>query len=297
MSSQGSREATAADAGASAESAVSGKDLGDDLRTLGLGPLVAIGSPADRLQGNAIRGWKLAGFLVGALALLIGLWIGRSRLNGATAVTLVVVGLGVIDVLVDRAVRAIAIRNAARALGKLYQRTPAVQLLAAASSGTMVRVVGRIREGESIPTLFRAANSVLSSVSLGPAVETRGTDFSIETPAGDSVRVLVEHALLHAPSLPVDARSAATPVRWQRAKELPRIVRKSSDSVESLLRTLRRDRATEASVGPGDDVEVVGRLLFEPPALVSEHGTNLPFSWAIGGDTSRPLVVRPLKPR
>jgi hypothetical protein len=134
--------------------------------------------------------------------------------------------------------------------------------------GTRVRLVGRIADQPTVPSLFRDRPAVLARNRVGDADETRGHDFEVELEGGARVTVEARGALLLDPLARVD-RPACGPVHALTTKQGVRI---HSDLLMPPPFWARWTRAGEASVGPGDLVEVIGTLDRTPGPAV--HDTD-----------------------
>jgi hypothetical protein len=126
--------------------------------------------------------------------------------------------------------------------------------------GTRVRLVGRIADQPTVTTLFRERPAVLARNRVGDADETRGHDFEVELEGGARITVEARGALLLDPLVRVE-RPACGPVHPVTTKDVTRI---QSDFLMPAPFWTRWSRPHEASVGPGDLVEVIGTLARTP---------------------------------
>lgn len=137
--------------------------------------------------------------------------------------------------------------------------------------GTRVRLVGHIVDQPTVTTLFRGRPAVLARNRVGDADETRGHDFQVELEGGARLTVEARGALLLDPLDRVD-RPTCGPVHPLTTKQGPRI---HSDFLMPPPFLARWTSAHEASVGPGDLVEVIGTLA-HTPALTLHDSDDTP---------------------
>jgi hypothetical protein len=144
---------------------------------------------------------------------------------------------------------------------------------------TRVHLVGRIADQPTFTTLFRGRPAVLVRNRVGGADETRGHDFQVELEGGARLTIEARGALLLAPLERV-SHPACGPVHPIDSRQGVRI---HSDFLMPAPFFSRWTRAHEASIGPGDLVEVIGTLA-HTPAL------------ALHDSEATPLLIRRIDP-
>jgi hypothetical protein len=231
------------------------------------GWLVTRGDLAAKLWPS-LTGWAAAGgsaAFVLTMALLKPLF--RISLRRAP---LIAVGVAVAGIAAAYGISRLIIK---RKLARWWRTAaPFAGRAGAIAEGTLVRLRGRIVPQPAIQTLFRGRPAVLCRNRVGQADETRGHDFEVELDDGTRVTIEVREALLLDPLTPVE-QPACGPVHALTTKQGPRI---HSDLLSPPPFWARWSRRQEASVGPGDTVEVVGTLVHTPgPALYGTDETPL----------------------
>lgn len=163
--------------------------------------------------------------------------------------------------------------------------------LAQAPEGSVARVLGVIAAGPTIPSLFGGVPCVLSRNVVGAADEVRGLDFELQLEDGARVPVSVRDTYLLDRPQPLPGPPVCGPVSVDRQTiedYRPRII----SALHSKARLwLRRPR--EASVGPGDQVEVIGVVHHEvAPSGQAGPGRQIPMRHRLASAPGAPLLVR-----
>ncbi len=188
---------------------------------------------------------------------------------------------------------------AEKRLRRLAARRPFTRSLAERCRGDVVKMRGRVREGATFETAGLRRPAVLACyagtvtyvtghITDGlerPWHETRGFDFAVDLPSGEALSVRVR-GVYFLPQPP-----ETRPLFWGRNMQtLPSPLRRraSADRRGAMTEVI----FGETSLGPGDDVEVVGVLDHEvsPEATAAGRGARLHPVLRAGSLT--PLLVR-----
>lgn len=132
----------------------------------------------------------------------------------------------------------------------------------APAEATVVRITGRIIAQPTVETLFRGVPAVLFRNKVGDADETRGIDFVVALADGTEILVDVREAILLEPATKITTPPVCGPVRALDTRKGDTYL--ASELISGSSWWARLDSLKEASVGPGDLVEVIGEV--EPPA-------------------------------
>jgi hypothetical protein len=247
------------------------------------GWLIGLGSANERLRP---RLWRWTHNLYGAAGMM-PFWVG----------SLLDVRLGLPLTMLLGATSGLALHGLARALTarRLRQHLAGAGGLEAATPGRLVRLRGVIAPQPTVPTLFRGTPAVLFRSRIGAADETRGLDFVLEV-AGHRVRVGARRAMLLDEPRRTRQPPACGPVYCDPFAEGgrgPRICSTLFTTPPAWLGLLSSSRRYEASVGPGDEVEVVGVLHHEVDPDGGElFGRDVPIARVLRAGGQTPLLVR-----
>jgi hypothetical protein len=175
-------------------------------------------------------------------------------------------------------------------------RTPLVRHPGEAEPGALIRLRGVVVARPAVPSLFRGRPSVLFRNRVSVADETRGIDFELRLDCGDTVSVSTRAAVL----LERPARITGEPACGPVAAVLDHIgsyLRLDTDGRAALLGGRPgRARLYEASVGPGDRIEVCGHLDLAPsPHGEHRPGRGIPLGATLRAHEGIPLLVRALR--
>ena len=193
-----------------------------------------------------------------------------------------------------------SIRLTAGMVARRLWRAPRPARLEECPTGTAVRLAGVISSQATVPTLFRAKPAVLFKSVVGFAEQTQGIDFALDLEDGQRVRICVRRALLVDRARRTREPPACGPVSVDHWSERHRFRLKSDlFSGPSLwARLFGAARRYEASVGPGDRVEVCGVLHHEPaPDDRAPFARQMPVRVVLRAPAKYPLLVRRLTER
>jgi hypothetical protein len=267
----------------------------------------ALVAPEAPLEGDLIpngTGWRIG---EGSLALRLypRLWTwalssGAFAGFGPTWANLLGVShslaLAVLLGLVPPTLFAGVVRGAVAVVERRLWSAPRVERLLDCPSGTLVRVAGVIASGAVVPTLFRATPSVLFKSAVGLAEQTQGIDFELDVEDGQRAHVCVRRAVLLDRARRTREAPACGPVSVDSWSERRRSKLKSDLFTGPSLwrRIIGPGRRYEASVGPGDRVEICGVLHHEPaPDALAPFARQMPVRAALRAG-KYPLLVRSL---
>jgi hypothetical protein len=174
-------------------------------------------------------------------------------------------------------------------------RAPRPARLEDCPSGTSVRVTGVVSSGTTVPTLFRGEPSVLFKSVVGLAQQTQGIDFELDLENGQRARVCVRGAALVDRARRTREPPACGPVsidHWS-DRGRPRLKSDLFTGPSLWARLTGASRRYEASVGPGDRVEVCGVLHHEPdPDVLAPFARQMPVRAVLRAGDQHPLLVR-----
>jgi hypothetical protein len=257
-----------------------------DLVPNGTGWRISLGVPAQRLRPGLSR-WAMR------MVMLSGMGPTWATLLGIRPSLLVTAALGVAPYAL---VQGLANLAAARSLRPL-QRAPTPARLADCAPGSSIRLQGVVVSEATVPTLFRGTPAVLFKSKLGGAVQTQGIDFDLQLDGGERVRVSVREAMLDDRPTRVFGPPACGPVKalWWPDRGPPQLASDIFAGPSLVSRLLGLRRRYEASIGPGDRIEVYGVLHQEPdPDARAPFSRQIPTRAVIRAGTKLPLLVRRL---
>jgi hypothetical protein len=168
-------------------------------------------------------------------------------------------------------------------------------------NGATVRVAGVISSEATVPSLFRAQPSVLFKSAIRSAEQTQGIDFALDLDNGQRVRICVRRALLVDRPLRTREPPACGPVsvdHWSDGRGGFSLKSDMFTGPSWWARLFGPARRYEASVGPGDRVEVCGVLHHEPaPDDLGPFARQMPIRAVLRAPARYPLLVRRLTER
>jgi hypothetical protein len=176
------------------------------------------------------------------------------------------------------------------------KQAPRPERLSDCPSGSKVRVAGVIAPTRTVPTLFRGQPAVLFKSVIAEVQQTQGIDFDLDLDDGQRVRISVRGALLLDRARRTREPPACGPVSVDRCERRRLALSSQLLSGPSLTaRLFGGRRRYEASVAPGDRVEVCGVLHHEPaPDALGPFARQMPTRAVLRAGPRLPLLVRRL---
>jgi len=180
---------------------------------------------------------------------------------------------------------------------RALMRAPTRANLAEGQPGETVRLEGVVAPGPSVPTLFRGRPAVLFMSAAGAVQQSQGIDFDLDMAGGQRVRVSVRRALLLDRLTRTREPPACGPISVDLSPEPGgnRLTSNLLNDPSPLSYLFGEGRRYEASIGPGDRVEVCGVLHHEPdPDARAPFARQIPIRTVIRAGSKQPLLVRRL---